>query len=193
MHDIVCTLYTSIHVVVHVSSSLSLSPQVGLPVHRDIPVSGDHSSHLSLSPDQPLPPHSSQYARITHTLTHTHLHTHARTHGHTHTPLTCITSKCIRRPHFLAVSVVVLLHVSERVCVGIRCDVCLSWKAKASAAICVHLNVSVLQDGNCNSAGPRDGASSTSKKKATAAPPPLNYIVRECVVASISYMYMYML
>ena len=46
-------------------------------------------------------------------------------------------------------------------------------ESKASAAICVHLNVSVLQDGNCNSAGPRDGASSTSKKKATAAPPPL--------------------
>ena len=44
-------------------------------------------------------------------------------------------------------------------------------ESKASAAICVHLNVSVLQDGNCNSAGPRDGASSTSKKKATAAPP----------------------
>ena len=42
-------------------------------------------------------------------------------------------------------------------------------ESKASAAICVHLNV--LQDGNCNSAGPRDGASSTSKKKATAAPP----------------------
>ena len=44
-------------------------------------------------------------------------------------------------------------------------------ESKASAAICVHLNVSVLQDGNCNSAGPRDEASSTSKKKATAAPP----------------------
>ena len=43
-------------------------------------------------------------------------------------------------------------------------------ESKASAAICVHLNVSVLQDGNCNSAGPRDGVSSTSKKKATAAP-----------------------
>ena len=40
-------------------------------------------------------------------------------------------------------------------------------ESKTSAAICVHLNVSVLQDGNCNSAGPRDGASSTSKKKAT--------------------------
>ena len=44
-------------------------------------------------------------------------------------------------------------------------------ESKASAAICVHLNVSVLQDGNCNSAGPRDEASSTSKKKATAATP----------------------
>ena len=38
-------------------------------------------------------------------------------------------------------------------------------ESKASAAICVHLNVSVLQDGNCNSAGPRDGPPPHPRKR----------------------------
>ena len=73
-------------------------------------------------------------------------------------------------------------------------------ESKASAAICVHLNVSVLQDGNCNSAGPRDGASSTSKKKATAAPPLTSkrmcsglYILHvSCSGLNPTWVYMYM-
>ena len=131
MHDIVCTLYTSIHVVVHVSSSLSLSPQVGLPVHRDIQ-SVETTAVISLSHHINPSLHTPVSMHASHTHLHTHARTHARTHTHTHTTH-LYHVKCIRRPHFLAVSVVVLLHmvhVSERVCVGIRCDVCLSWKAK---------------------------------------------------------------
>ena len=66
---------------------------VNLPVNDSVP-----------SYQEP-PPRSSEYT-----------HTHARTHAHTHTTH-LYHVKCIRRPHFLAVSVVVLLHmvhVSER-------------------------------------------------------------------------------
>ena len=84
MHDIVCTLYTSIHVVVHVSSSLSLSPQVGLPVHRDIQ-SVETTAVISLSHHINSSLHTPVSMHASHTHLHTHTHTHARTHAHTHT------------------------------------------------------------------------------------------------------------
>ena len=85
----------------------------------------------SLSLTRSTPPSTLQSVCTHHTHTYTHTHTHARTHArtHTHTPLTCITSSASDDLIFW-LCLVVLLHVSERVCVGIRCDVCLSWKAK---------------------------------------------------------------
>ena len=114
------------------SMYLVLSPSLLRSVYQS---TGTYSQwrpqQSSLSLTRSTPPSTLQSVCTHHTHTYTHTLTHTRTHARTHTHTTHLYHvKCIRRPHFLAVSVVVLLHVSERVCVGIRCDVCLSWKAK---------------------------------------------------------------
>ena len=72
-------------------------------------------SSLSLTRSTPPSTLQSVCTHHTHTYTHTHTRTHARTDTHTHTTH-LYHVKCIRRPHFLAVSGCVTACIRESLC-----------------------------------------------------------------------------